>query len=46
LPTRLSLGLLATLIVLCAASQAQAAEDFASCPQFFAKARPPLVPTQ
>jgi endonuclease G len=46
LPTRPSLGLIATLIVICAASQSQAAEDFAACPQFFAKARPPLVPTQ
>ena len=39
-----SWGLLATLILICAPGQSQAAEDFAACPQFFAKGKPPLVP--
>ena len=39
-----SLGLLATLILICAPGQSQATEDFAACPQFFAKGKPPFFP--
>ena len=46
LPKSFSLGLLATLILICAPGPSQATEDFAACPHFFAKGKPPLVQTQ